>query len=75
MRRRIVEILSLVSFALGIFGILHQGVLAGDWFDWTQFRCHESLIAMCFVCSVSLLVGKYIGKWGNVANGKKQKGS
>ena len=60
MRRRTVERLALVSALLGIFGICHQGIRVADWFNWSQFWHHESLIAICFICSISLLAGRYI---------------
>lgn len=57
--RHTVKILSATAFGLGIFGILHQGIGEGYWWNWEQFWHHESLIAMCFVSTVSLLVGEY----------------
>jgi len=59
LERRTVKILSAAAFGLGIFGIVHQEITAGDWWCWEQFWHHEPLIAMCFVSAVSLLVGEY----------------
>lgn len=54
-------ILSGLLFLTGIFGLIHQRLFTvGGWFNWRQFWCHESLIAMCFATGVALLIGRYI---------------
>ena len=68
MKQHTIKLLSAAAFGLGIFGILHQGIGEGYWWNWSQFWHHEPLIAMCFVCSVSLLVGEYAAN-KNHANG------
>lgn len=50
-------VLVISAFLLGTFGLVHQRVVAGMWFDWSQFWHHEPLIAICLVASVSLIVG------------------
>ena len=65
LERHTVKILSATAFGLGIFGIVHQRITGPHWWCWDQFKHHESLIAMCFVCSVSLLVGEYAASKGH----------
>ncbi len=66
MIKYITEMLAGVSFAAGIFGLLHQKLCTeGGWFNWEQFICqlnHETLILLCFIVTAALLVGKYVYK-------------
>jgi len=58
----VAKILAGVAFALGIFGLVHQWFITGGLFDWSQFLHHEPLIACCFVATIALVVGEYIGR-------------
>lgn len=49
----------IIFFALGIMGLLHQYFICrAGWLNWSQFWCHESLIAICFVLAFGSL-GRY----------------
>lgn len=48
-------------FVLGIGVLIHQNFMCNaGWFNWSQFWHHENLAVVCFVSSISLLVGGYL---------------
>ena len=51
-------------FILGIGSLIHQNfTTVGGWFCWEQFigdLHHETLAVLCFVSSISLLIGRYM---------------
>jgi len=50
-------------FVLGIGILVHQNFLTtGGWFYWEQFWHHEVVAVLCFVSSISVLVGRYAGR-------------
>lgn len=50
--------LSVLALMAAILGLVHHYfVTGGIWWQWTDFWHHEPLIAMCFVCSLSLIAG------------------
>jgi len=49
--------------------IIHQVIIWGIWWDWSQFLHHENIAAIGFVFAIGLIVGKYY-KGGN-KNGAK----
>ena len=54
--RKVTFWISFVFFLLGWFGLFHQRFCtSGGWFDWNQFWHHESLIALCFCVSLTIL--------------------
>lgn len=59
-KRYYVEMLAGGLALLGAFGIVHQVFVAGIVFEWRQFWCHESLIALCLISPLLLLAGKYV---------------
>lgn len=61
MRKNVVNILAGVMFLSGVGLLVHQNFMCnGGWFNWEQFWHHENLAVICFVLSISLLVGRYI---------------
>lgn len=59
--RKLVNILAIGMFTLGVAALIHQNfTTTGGWFNWEQLWHHESLAALCFVSSISLLVGRYV---------------
>ena len=53
--------LAILAFLLGILGILHQGIVANQWWKWSDLLGvhHEPLIAGCFVAGMVLLIINY----------------
>ncbi len=48
-------------FVLGISILIHQNfTTTGGWFNFGQFWHHENLAVLCFVSSISLLVGRHL---------------
>lgn len=61
MRKNWVNILAGTLFIAGIGLLMHQNFIVHyGWFDWEQFWHHENLAVLCFVSSISLLVGRYV---------------
>ena len=56
-----IKTLAIIAFGLAIFGLIHHYAVCGEWWHWSQFWHHETMIAMCLVAGISLLVGKYFG--------------
>ena len=52
-------ILTAIAFLLGTFGLVHQRIYAGVWFQWEQFWHHEPLIAICFTVAITLLIAEF----------------
>ncbi len=50
-------------FVLDIAVLIHQKLATtGGYFCWEQFWHHETLAVLCFVASIFLLVGRYVGR-------------
>jgi len=47
--------LALVAILLAIALLLHQGLFCGEWFNWSQFWHHESLIAIATTAAITIL--------------------
>lgn len=61
MKGNIVYILAGIMFILGGALLFHQYLTYMHiWFEWEQFWHHENLAVICFVSSISLLVGRYL---------------
>ena len=47
------RLVALTFFLLGVFGLVHQKLIGGGWFNWPQvleLRLHqEHLILLCFI--------------------------
>jgi len=60
----------ILFFGLAIFGLVHHFVVTGGvWWQMEQFMNslhHENLIVLCIVAGVSLIVGKYLVKKGEL---------
>jgi len=61
---RIPENLAFMLLCLAVFGLFHQHITTGVWFDYRQLWCHEDFIACAIVAAIALVVGKYLGKIG-----------
>ncbi len=64
MNRFVLEILAFIALCLAVFGIFHQHITTGVWFDYYQLWCHEDFIAVCIIAAIALMIGKYLGKIG-----------
>jgi hypothetical protein len=45
-----------VALFLALFGLIHQSLILGSDWNWSQFWHHESLIAIALCVGVALLV-------------------
>lgn len=43
---------------LGFLGLLHQGLFCGEWWNWSQFWHHETLIAICIAFGLGIIGGR-----------------
>ena len=53
-------LLAFICFGLSIWGLVHQYVVTGIWFEWGQFWHHEPLIAMCISAGIAFLIADFI---------------
>lgn len=61
MRKGFVYILVSIMFIFGVSLLVHQKFMCdGGWFNLEQFLHHESLAVLCFVASISLLLGRHL---------------
>ena len=56
--------LGVVAFLLGFFGLVHQRLIAGMWFSWTQFWHHEPLIAIAVCVGFALIATGFVERRG-----------
>ena len=54
--------LAIILFCLVAFGLLHQKVCCGEWFNVSQFWHHEPLIVAVFTLGVGILIGIHLGR-------------
>jgi hypothetical protein len=63
MRNRIPEILAVICIILAVAAVLHQHFTTHDyWYDFSEVKNHEAIIACLVVAAVALLVGKHLGR-------------
>ena len=48
--------LALIAILLAGSLLLHQGLFCNEWFNWSQFWHHESLIAIAITFAVAILL-------------------
>ena len=65
MKNFVPEILAVAALCLGVLVLVYQQLTSDCpvWFHFEELKSHEVAASLCFVAAISLVVGKYLGKY------------